>query len=40
MTFNHSVKSFYFLHNAVNYVEENGSPSIENFIDMVKIPPQ
>ena len=39
MAFNHSVKSFYSLHDAVNYVEENDSPSCKNFVDIVKILP-
>ncbi|CAI9721735.1 Hypothetical predicted protein [Octopus vulgaris] len=37
MVFYHSVKSFYSLHEAVNYAEENESPSDENFIDIVAI---
>ncbi|XP_042232369.1 piggyBac transposable element-derived protein 1-like [Homarus americanus] len=39
MAFYHSVKSFYSVHDAVNYAEENDSPSDENFIDIVEIPP-
>ena len=39
MASSHSVKSFYSVHDAVNYAEENGSPSDENFIDISEIPP-
>ncbi|CAI9729981.1 Hypothetical predicted protein [Octopus vulgaris] len=39
MAFYHSVKSFYSVNGTVNYAEENESPSDENFIDIVEIPP-
>ncbi|CAI9729986.1 Hypothetical predicted protein [Octopus vulgaris] len=39
MAFYHSVKSFYSVHGTVNYAEENESPSDENFIDIVELPP-
>ena len=38
MAFNHSIKSFYSLHDEVNYVEKNYSPNYENFIDIAEIP--
>ncbi|CAI9726924.1 Hypothetical predicted protein [Octopus vulgaris] len=38
MVFYHSVKSFYSVNDAVNYAEENKSPSDESFIDIFEIP--
>ena len=39
MSFNHPVKSFYSVRDAINYAEEHEPDDDENFIDMVEIPP-